>query len=173
MSGNIILGVGINDSPTVIKTANWVCPYYQVWISMMKRCYSTKKPKTYINTTVCHEWLKFSNFKLWMINQEWSGKVLDKDLIGDGTLYSPNTCCFIYQKTNMFLSNTPLMSNHYRKSCKAWSVKVGKTYLGLFTSQDEADKVYKAEKYRQALEHSELYTCQLIKKALINKFKPE
>lgn len=173
MSGNIILGVGINDSPTVIKTATWVCPYYQVWVSMLKRCYSTKKRKIYQNTTVCKEWLRFTSFKAWMETQDWQGKVLDKDLIGNSLLYSPDTSCFIYQKTNMFISNCDRDNcGNFRKDTKMWSVRVGRTYLGAFHTPEEANRAFLQEKHKQALQHAELYTCPRIKKALSEKYMP-
>jgi hypothetical protein len=35
-----------------------------------------------------------------MITKDWIGKQLDKDLIGDGSIYSPDTCCFIPSRIN-------------------------------------------------------------------------
>lgn len=108
-----------------------------------------------------------------MEQQDHEGKVLDKDLVGDSTIYSPSTCCFIYQKTNMFLSNCNRNNcGFYRKELDKWSVKVGLVYVGAFKDKEEANKAFLKEKHRQALEHAELYNCHKIKKALSERFKP-
>jgi len=116
-----LFGVGTYDGDTStqreIKTETgrkviWRCHYYSKWVDMLRRCYSErakKKNPTYEKVFVCDEWLIFSNFKAWMINQEAvfgsiTGKELDKDIIGDGVLYSENNCCFISRKVNLFFS---------------------------------------------------------------------
>ena len=116
-----IHGVGINDLDyTVIVTETvgyvdgkqkqkviWKCPYYTKWIMMLSRCYSKTLHKAlprYENCAVCDEWLLLSNFKAWMEKQDWEGKHLDKDLIVRGNrMYSPETCCFIPEKLNIFM----------------------------------------------------------------------
>ena len=70
---------------------------------MLTRCYRTNRPKTYYDVEVCEDWWKASNFKAWMEKQDWEGKELDKDLLGDGKLYSPETCCFLPKKINIFM----------------------------------------------------------------------
>lgn len=108
MSKRLICGRGINDSNCRITRTKqgktiWRCPYYVVWSSMLFRCYSAyelnRKP-TYKDCHVCKEWLLFSNFKAWMEAQDWEGRQLDKDILGDGKLYSPGTCCFVPQWLN-------------------------------------------------------------------------
>lgn len=92
----------------------WRCPYYIKWKDMLRRCYAKDKYRSY-NTKVCPEWLVFSNFKDWVVScglQEEDLKVLDldKDLFGDGTLYSPAVCIFVSHKVNTFIldkNNTP------------------------------------------------------------------
>lgn len=114
-----ICGVGINDSDYVTSKFEdwyvngkrkqrllWVCPYYQKWTSMIKRCYSKSyqnRYPAYKGCVVCEEWKRFSNFKAWMETQDWEGKQLDKDLLGSGKLYSPENCCFISKKVNQFM----------------------------------------------------------------------
>ena len=71
---------------------------------MIRRCYHKKSMwATYQNTRVCEDWLTFSNFKAWMTEQEWQGKQLDKDILGDGDVYSADTCCFISEEINVFV----------------------------------------------------------------------
>lgn len=99
------LGVGINDAD--YNTAD--CPYMRRWSAMLQRCYSEsyhKRKPSYKGCYVCKEWLTFSNFKSWMEKQDWKDKQLDKDFLGDGKLYSPETCCFIPAKVNSYLAIT-------------------------------------------------------------------
>lgn len=107
----MIFGIGINDAdyPVTKRNTNGkqlMCPYYSKWRGMLQRCYSDKykaRQKTYKNCFVCKEWLTFSNFITWMETKEWEGCELDKDILGDGKLYSPETCCFIPKRINLFL----------------------------------------------------------------------
>ena len=111
----LVSGVGFNDADYNVVSHNVVCgkrvqvmcPYYRKWKGMLSRCYSEawlNKYPTYVGCIVCDEWLTFSKFKAWMETQDWEGKQLDKDLLGDGKLYSPETCCFISGGLNKFLT---------------------------------------------------------------------
>ena len=96
-------GVGINDAD--YNTGD--CPYMRRWSAMLQRCYSEsyhKRKPSYRGCYVCKEWLIFSNFKSWMEKQDWKDKQLDKDFLGDGKLYSPETCCFVSKEVNAFLT---------------------------------------------------------------------
>lgn len=82
-----IYGVGTNDANYLVVNKGVRCPYYKKWSSMLERCFSKslhKKHPTYIGCTVCNEWLLFSNFRSWMMKQEWVGMELDKDIISIG-----------------------------------------------------------------------------------------
>lgn len=85
----------------------WGCPFYSKWMNMLTRCYSEafhRNRPSYRDCTVCKDWLVFSNFKDWMSRQNWDGKVLDKDLVGNGNkIYSPDTCVFVSPELNSFL----------------------------------------------------------------------
>ena len=113
-------GVGVNDlgyrtqvyeevtkdgGKRIQKTV-FICKYYTVWKSMIKRCYSKKYLEsypTYIGTSVCSEWLSATAFKKWMEQQDWHGKCLDKDIVVPRSrLYSPETCAFVLNATNLF-----------------------------------------------------------------------
>ena len=120
----LVFGVGINDADYVVvkkeevgyvdgkrkqKTV-WRCLYYQTWINMLKRCYSTKfqkKNPTYIGCTVSKEWLTFSAFKAWMEKQDFEGKQLDKDLLFEGgKIYRAEACVFVTQTVNLFTTDS-------------------------------------------------------------------
>lgn len=67
--------------------------------------------KTYKRgVTICDEWLTFSNFRAWVIQQDWVGKCLDKDL-KRGKQYNPENCCFISTELNMYCRNYVKTSN--------------------------------------------------------------
>src|SRR5690554_3914613 len=100
-----IYGVGINDADYVTQPLGGIdrCPYFNVWHSMIRRCYSKnshQRSKSYIGVHVSDEWKVFSNFKAWMERQHWEGLELDKDFLGDGSLYSSEICVFIPSYVN-------------------------------------------------------------------------
>jgi hypothetical protein len=110
---NLIYSVGINDADYQVKPLvggiRLVCPFYTKWQGMMHRCFSEKfqeKHPTYKGCSVCDEWLIFSNFKAWMLTQDWEGMELDKDIINpENKIYSPDNCCFVPQKLNKLLND--------------------------------------------------------------------
>ncbi len=169
-------GVGVNDSDYPIKN----CPFYKRWCLMLARCYSPavqKKQTTYIGCEVCEDWLTFSNFKSWMEKQDWKGKVLDKDLLGNGKLYSPETCAFILEKTNSFMTDRrnhrgeyPLgvhkhQGGKYQARCGDSSGK--RVHLGTFNTPEDASRAYKKCKREVALKLSEEETDIRVRNALI------
>lgn len=103
-----VYGHGVNDADYVIERRingkRVGCPIYRTWANMLERCYSDKfhvRQSTYIGCEVCDEWLTFSNFKRWMMVQDWQGKQLDKDIRVKGNkIYSPNTCLFVTKAEN-------------------------------------------------------------------------
>lgn len=102
-------GFGINDSDYVTQPSKREnrCPIFDVWHSMLRRCYSKnslKRNPAYTEVEVCEEWRYFSNFKSWMEKQDWENKALDKDWLGSGKIYSPDTCVFIPSEVNTFIA---------------------------------------------------------------------
>lgn len=189
----LVAGVGINDSSEstvicVIDGKKIRCPYYQVWRGMLLRCYNKKsldKQPLYIKTEVCSDWLLFSNFKSWMENQEWLLKNLDKDLLGDGTLYSPDTCCFLPTEINTFITDrTPYagkyptgvsMHKQFNKLCAAINNNfTGKReHLGVFTDPQEAHEAWRKRKHELALMYAEMQTDERVKQALSVRYSKE
>ena len=186
----LVCGVGINDADYVVQKYQvtsrisptsgkriqkriWVCPYYEVWKSMLKRCYSAyvhNKFPTYKGCSVCEDWRYFSKFKSWMEAQDWVGKELDKDLLIRGNkLYSPSTCIFLSPKLNTFLSENSSSRGKYpigvcyRKKPKhmvsepsnPYRAEVGdgtpnRKYLGVFSTPEEAHKAWLSAKIELA-----------------------
>lgn len=83
----------------------------KTWEGMMGRCYDPDNIsyKTYgaKGVHVCDRWLEFRAFaedldKLpgYCLELGHYRKVLDKDILGDGFRYAPETCCFVSDKEN-------------------------------------------------------------------------
>lgn len=161
MKFKLIFGVGINDAGYTVNPNNngkrTNCPYYQVWSSMLRRCYSEKFHKrfpTYIGVTVCDDWLFFSSFRVWMETQNWQGKQLDKDILSPWNRhYSPGTCCFISVKINSLLNDCgasrgkhPIgVSFHkvHKKFHAQCRVNGGIKHLGDYDTAEDASRIYK------------------------------
>ena len=76
---------------------------YKVWHSMMSRCYDAStqaRYPTYKGCTVAKEWHNFQIFAEWFEANYIEGYQLDKDIIGNGKLYSPETCLFVTHAEN-------------------------------------------------------------------------
>jgi hypothetical protein len=145
-----VCGIGVNDADyLVFIKGKWICPFYRVWSDMIGRCYTNKpsgRQKSHYGVSVCEDWLLFSRFKAWMEAQDWDGKVIDKDLIGDGTEYSPVNCLFIDGHLNSFLQrpiNHPFGVSIRRNGMIVGRGKSG--YLGTFTTKDAAHKAWQID----------------------------
>jgi len=90
-----VYGWGINDAAYITCR----CPIYQCWRDMIKRCHSPKylvRRPTYIGCQIDERWRSFMAFREWYLEQApKSGDQLDKDFLGNGKLYSSETCCFV------------------------------------------------------------------------------
>jgi hypothetical protein len=165
----LVYGVGVNDADYALsskingKTVR--CPFYQTWKGMLRRCYSKafhKRCHTYTSCTVASEWVFFSKFKVWMDNQDWHGKQLDKDiLIQNNKIYSSEACIFVTAEINKLL-NVHLKNrgvhaigvsfvgnNTYQSACRVY----GKSrHLGYYGTSEEAHEAYKTFKYKHIAE---------------------
>lgn len=98
VSGVGYLGVGEYKSCKQGK----ITKEYRTWRDMLYRCYSGKEP-CYDKVEVCQQWWNFQNFAEWYNKQRDSHKEgfeLDKDILGNGTLYSPETCSLVTKEDN-------------------------------------------------------------------------
>ena len=176
----LVYGVGVNDlgyrvhvreelpknGGRRVRKPVFICKYYEVWKDMLQRCYSNKfleSYPTYIGTSVCSEWLSATAFKKWMEKQDWQGKCLDKDIIAPGSkLYSPDTCAFVLEATNLFViardacrGEYPVgvylykRTGKYRAQCR--NPFTGKQeYLDLFSTPEEAHEAWRKRKHELA-----------------------
>jgi hypothetical protein len=189
MKSRLVCGVGINDVPGYSKL-RYADPFYVAWAGMLKRCYSPKyleRYPAYKGCSVAPEWLRFSSFKDWMTTQHWNGMVLDKDLLVLGNkIYGPDTCLFIPDWLNVFLSSlTPpnrelpmgvtRRGNRYRSR---YSLKYKPVNLGQFDAPGKAHLAYRAYRLTVIQERLRLYMagpnpCQLVSNALHNLYETE
>ena len=176
----LVFGVGANDLGYQVQINEEVtknggkrilksvfrCKYYAAWINMLKRCYSKKfleSNQTYTGTSVCSEWLYATAFKKWMEKQDWQGKSLDKDIIVPGSkLYSPETCAFVLQATNLFVTardacrgDYPIGVSLYKHKGKyqalCQNLFTGKNeHLGYFSTPEEAHEAWRKRKHELA-----------------------
>lgn len=182
-------GVGIHKSKIKGKTTK----KYEVWRAIICRCctesYKLKNP-SYVNVSICEEWLNFQNFGDWYDNNFPSHIdnikfQLDKDLLQQGVenkIYSPETCIFLPQKINGFLTQHRFASNNpnigTQIKSKKFEVKLKdfyynkKIYIGTFSTVEEASQAYqiardeqaeKAKQYLKDLNYLPEHFIQLIK----------
>ena len=96
----LVCGWGVNDANYVIRD----CLIYRCWVSMIKRCHCPKyqaRQRTYVDCWIDERWKYFMAFRAWYLEQNPKpGEQLDKDFLGGGKLYSPETCCFVIRLLN-------------------------------------------------------------------------
>jgi len=182
----LVCGIGVNDANYTVKPRinckQVACPFYDAWKSMLERCYGHKfqsKNPTYIGCEVVPEWLSFMTFRAWMIEQDWQGRQLDKDLLIPGNkVYGPSTCVFISSGVNNFTIDRAAdrgewpLGVHWEKQkgkfkarcCNPFSGK--RDSLGYFTRPDEAHEAWRKRKHELALQIAALHADPRIAAAL-------
>lgn len=105
----LVYWIGVNDADYVVEPIingrRVRCPAYMSWMRMLTRCYSEKyhhRYPTYIGVKVCDEWLSFMAFRKWWVENHVDGWQLDKDLLSDNRIYSPEACIFVPNWLNSF-----------------------------------------------------------------------
>lgn len=165
-----ICGIGINDADylTNPKVNGKVirCPAYVAWSSMITRAYSQKyhaKFPTYRMVEVCEEWKSFMEFRKWWVSNQVDGWQLDKDLLSDQLIYSPETCVYVPCWMNAFTIDSgaarglwPIGVHLHKPSGKfnacCRNPKTAKEeHVGLFISPDSAHQAWKSRKIGWAL----------------------
>lgn len=127
---------------------------------MLRRCLDPQarlNRPDYIGSAVCAPWLVFSNFRRWMVRQNWENRSLDKDLLIPGNkLYSPKTCIFIPNYiNNTLLKRVPRQhlpgvhiettSGRYVAQCQMTNLETGQRFtkkIGRFKTEKQAYKAY-------------------------------
>ena len=196
----LVCGIGINDADyAVVKFEStgyvngkkkqklvWICSFYRAWKNMIERCYSTKyqeRQPSYIGCTVSEEWLTFSNFRAWMMTQDWQDNQLDKDLLIEGNkIYSPETCVFVSQTVNSFTIDQGskrgefLIGVHWYKPREKFLARCGNPFtkkqehLGYFTCELEAHQAWLKRKLELAKELAEIQADQRVAESLVSRY---
>lgn len=157
----LVSGVGINDGKYPAKVNGKPLREYDIWKSLLSRCYNHKcqqeKP-TYIGCSASENFKNYSYFYEWCqkqigFNQVWYQ--LDKDLILRGNkIYSENTCLFIPNELNTLLisrkaarGDLPLgvsaTQNKFITHCRTDKPS---HHIGIFNTPEEAFQAYKEVK---------------------------
>lgn len=145
---------------------------YQVWLDMIKRCYSPKSEHTarcYSGVTVDVEWHNYQNFAKWFYENYTCGWQVDKDFLVRGNrVYGPETCVFLPRHLNGFLvgglkrgiSRNPI-SGSWKAACNDGDKDINgrcvQTSLGYYKSETVALQVYKDFKLNKLEELKVLY----------------
>ena len=156
-----VYNVGILGSKYPSKVNGRNTKEYDLWYSMLRRCYSDnskKKRPTYEGCEVSDNFKSYEYFYEWCQSQVGFGVEgwhLDKDLLVKGNkVYSESTCVFLPSEINMVLvKHTPSRGKHpigvswYSKS-KTFIAQVNKNKgkpenLGYFKTEIEAFNAYK------------------------------
>ena len=157
-------GVGIAGAKYPITVNGVHTKEYDLWYSMLKRCYSgtyQKKRPTYKGCEVSDNFLRYEYFYEWCNeqigfgNKDWQ---LDKDLLIKGNkVYNESTCVFLPKEINSLLTKCTasrgehLIGVYWSKTHKAFAAQVSKSkgkreHLGFFKNELEAYNAYKTAK---------------------------
>ena len=142
---------------------------YNAWFNILLRAKDMefkKSHKSYLEVTICDEWMYFWNFykwcktqdnyHKWQQNENWA---IDKDIMLKGNKeYSPRTCCIVPQNINNLLLKHDKRRGNYpigvtkRKTDNMFEAQcsnpiIGKyVTIGIYNTYEEAFKAYKLYK---------------------------
>ena len=158
---------------------------FEKYRAIADRCYGnqTGNNKVYKGCQVCEEWYQFENFAKWFNENyyqiENETMELDKDIFGNGKLYSPQTCVFITHKLNSWF--TRIRTKKRPRTLLSQSLPIGVTIHKrtggttcyrvkdlpknqLFDDINEARKAYCNFINQQYTDYANTYKNQLPKK---------
>jgi hypothetical protein len=185
MAKKLVCGVGINDASHKIETKvggkRVICPFYKAWKNMLERCYSPKlqaKRPTYAGCHVDPRWHRLSAFRSWMLEQDWHGNQIDKDLLFPGNkVYGPDTCVFVSSQINNLLTDHGAARGGFplgvcldakRGKFRARVCISGRRkHLGLYTEALQAHHAYQLAKAKAISDAAETCTDPRVRSALL------
>ena len=159
-----VCGVGIVGTKYPISEGGVNTKEYDLWQSMLQRCYSDvyqKKRPTYEGCEVSDNFKSYEYFYEWCHKQIGFGNEgwhLDKDLLLKGNkVYNEDSCIFLPQEVNTLLTKSTasrgehLIGVYWCKTNKAFKAQVSKNKgkqknLELFKTELEAFNAYKQAK---------------------------
>ena len=174
-----VYGVGMLGTKYPSKVNGVKTKEYELWTSMLERCYSDifkKKYPTYEGCEVSENFKYYEYFYEWCNkqigfgNKDWH---LDKDLLIKGDkFYSENTCVFLPHEINQILvKSTASRGEHligvsWHNTSKSFVARVrinkGKSeHLGYFKTEIEAFNAYKQAKESFIKEQANKFKSQI------------
>ena len=178
-----VCGVGILGAKYSSRVNGVLTKEYDLWCSMLKRCYSEgykKKHQTYKDCEVSENFKSYEYFYEWCQKQigfNNEGFELDKDLLVKGNkIYSESTCIFIPSEINLLLTKcTTSRGEHligvcWNKTKKAFVAQISRNngkreHLGYFKTEIEAFIAYKTAKETFIKEQAEKWKSQIDERA--------
>ena len=182
-----VYGVGILGTKYPPSVNGRTTKEYDLWYSMLRRCYSDNSKKKYPTYEGCEV---SDNFKSYEYFYEWCHKQigfgvdgngnpfqLDKDLLVKGNkVYSEDSCVFLPQEINLLLTKRDnnrgkhLIGVSWSNTSKSFIARVAKNkgkqeYLGSFNTEIEAFNAYKTAKESFIKEQAEKWKGQIDKRA--------
>lgn len=173
---DLVQGIGFNDGKYPATKDGKNTREYQLWLSMLCRCYCPKthlRQPTYVGCSVSENFKSFSFFYEWLQTQVGFSQrnyVLDKDLLVKANqVYSETTCVLIPNTLNsLFISCAkvrgayPIGVNLCGKSFQSRLNFLGRRkLLGCFKTPEEAFQAYKTAKESHVKYMAELYKDQV------------
>ena len=178
-----VCGVGISGTKYQISEGGVHTKEYNLWYSMLRRCYSDnskKKHPTYEGCEVSNNFKSYEYFYEWCNKQIGFGNEgfeLDKDLLIKGNkIYSESACVFIPREINSLLIKREasrgehLIGVYWDKRDKAFVAQVSQSKgkrerLGYFKTELEAFKAYKTAKESFIKEQANKWKGQIDERA--------
>ena len=178
-----VFGVGILGTKYPITISGVQTKEYELWNSMLTRCYSgsfKKQRPTYEDCKASENFKSYEYFYEWCQNQvgfsnDGNGNPfhLDKDLLVKGNkIYSENICVFIPSEINSLLTKREssrgnhLIGVHWSNTNKAFVAQMNKgkgkkKHLGYFKTELEAFNAYKQAKESFIKEQANKWKSQI------------
>ena len=178
-----VCGVGMLGIKYLITINGIITKEYNLWYSMLRRCYSDSSKKRQPTYTGCEA---SENFKSYEYFYEWCNKQigfgvdgfeLDKDLLIKGNkVYSEDSCVFIPKEINILLTKRESMRGehligvYWNKTNKAFVAMVSKNkrkseWIGSFKTELEAFNAYKKAKEAFIKEQANKFKSQIDQRA--------
>lgn len=175
-------GVATNDADYVTNVFErlpngkhkfvWKCPVYGTWKDAIRRGFSYKtklRQPTYKDVTVCPEWLLFSNFRNWWVENNVRGWQLDKDILQKGNLvYCPDSCIYVPRHVNNLLTDSAAIRGDYplgvTKDKNLFRAQIStiisrtRKFLGCFNTPEQAHEAWQIGKIEAITEAIDKYT---------------
>lgn len=174
---------GEGNYKAVDKNNPYVKRAFQVWSTMLDRCYRESNREmfpTYENCLVCEEWHNYQVFRKWYDENYYEVGTermhIDKDILyKNNKAYSPETCLIVPQRINMLFMHKTNKDNlpngiNLTKSGK-FRVRYNGKELGTYKTVEEGAIVHDREKKKAIIQIANEYRDKVPKRvynALIN-----